>query len=69
MLKLVDELPAEVLKNDILTEVLTKLFNRCFISSVIPDIWKKGIIQPILKSSTTDIRDPLNYRGITFCSI
>ena len=32
---------------------------------VIPSIWKQGIINPIPKASTTDRRDPLNYRGIT----
>ena len=46
-----------------------KLFNKCFISGVVPDVWNKGIIQPIPKSSTTDIRDQLNYRGITITSI
>ena len=45
--------------------------------SVIPSIWRKGIINPIPKTSTSDRRDPLNYRGITltqacyklYCSI
>ena len=64
-----DGLPAEVLKNDILSGLLTKLFNKCFISDVVPEVWKKGIIQPIPKSSTTDIRDPLNYRGVTITYI
>ena len=64
-----DGLPAEVLKNDCLLDILTKLFNKCFTTGVIPDIWKQGIIQPIPKSSTSGIRDPLNYRGITVTSI
>ena len=65
----IDKFPAEVLKNDIFIEDLTKLFNKCFISGVVPDVWRKGIIQPIPKSSTTDIRDPLNYRRNTQTSI
>ena len=28
-------------------------------------MWKSGIITPVLKSSTADKRDPVNYRGIT----
>ena len=64
-----DGVAAEVLKNDILLGLLMKLLNKCFISGVVPDVWKKGIIQPISKLSTTDIRDPLNYRGITITSI
>ena len=64
-----DGFPAEVLKNDCLLDILTKLFNKCFTTGVIPDIWKQGIIQPIPVSSTSDIRDPLNYRGITVTSI
>ena len=36
-----DELPAEVLKSDVLVDSFTKLFNKCFTSGVIPDVWKK----------------------------
>ena len=64
-----DGLPAEVLKNDILLGLLTKLFNKCFIFGVVSNVWKKNIIQLIPKSSTTYIRDTLNYRGITITSI
>ena len=64
----IDGLPAEVLKCERLTDVLLKLFNKCFSTGLIPDIWKKGIINPIPKSSTADRRDPLNYRGITLTS-
>ena len=64
----IDELPAEILKCERLTDVLLKLFNKCFSTGLIPDIWKKGIINPIPKSSTADRRDPLNYRGITLTS-
>ena len=37
--------------------------------SFVPDIWSQGIIYPIPKSSTTDKREPLNYRGITLASV
>lgn len=60
-----DELPAEILKCDKLLNVLLKLFNKCFSSGIIPDIWKQGIINPIPKSSTSYRRDPMNYLGIT----
>ena len=40
------------------------LFNVCFNRSIVPSIWNKCIINPIPKSSATDPRDPLSYRGI-----
>ena len=53
------------------------MFNECFKNGKIPSDCGKGIINPIPKSSTTDPRDPLSYRGITlapstyklYCSI
>ena len=60
-----DELPVEVLKNESAAIVLARLFNVCFKYGIIPDVWKKGIICPVPKSSTADPRDPLSYRGIT----
>lgn len=61
----IDEIPSEVLKNHHLLNVLSSLFNQCFTLGKIPDLWKCGIITPVVKSSTTDTRDPLSYRGIT----
>ena len=63
-----DGLPAEVLKCERLSKVLLKLFNKCFTIGFIPDTWKKGIINPVPKSSTADRRGPLNYRAITLTS-
>ena len=45
------------------------MFNICFNSGIIPDIWSKGIITPIPKSSTSDPRDPSSYRGITLAPV
>ena len=61
----IDELPAEVLRCDNLLSTLHTLFNKCFINGIIPTAWKQGISNPIPKSSTSDRRDPLSYRGIT----
>lgn len=60
-----DEIPTEVLKNQSVANVLFLLFNICFKKGIIPELWKKGIINPICKSSTKDPRDPTGYRGIT----
>ena len=60
-----DELPTEVLRSDIVINFLLILFNKCYDEGIIPDLWSKGIINPIPKSSTTDTRDPMPYRGIT----
>ena len=72
-----DGIPVEVLLNNSCLSYLINLFNACFEAGHIPVIWSRGIISPILKDSTKDHRDPLNYRGITvtsatyklFCSI
>ena len=61
----IDEIPAEILKSQNLISVLEALFNQCFILGRVPELWRTGIITPVLKSSTTDKRDPANYRGIT----
>jgi hypothetical protein len=73
----IDHLPVEVLGNENCITFLFNLFNQCYTSGVFPSVWKQGIINPIPKSSTSDNRDPLCYRGITlavssyklFCSI
>ena len=64
----IDDLPAEILKCDSLLDTLLALLNKCFTTGIIPTAWKQGIINPIPKSTTTDRRDPLNYRGITLTS-
>ncbi len=48
---------------------LHALFNVCFSSSTVPSIWGKCIINPIPKSSSSDPRDPLAYRGIALASV
>ena len=73
----IDNIPTEVLKNDIAVSFLHVLFNICFDNGIVPSDWGKCIINPIPKSSTTDRRDPLSYRGISlapamyklYCSI
>ena len=61
----IDEIAAEILKNHNLISLLEALFNLCFTLGRVPELWRTGIITPVLKSSTTDKRDPANYRGIT----
>ena len=63
-----DNIPAEVLKTDRCIAFLHRLFCICFDTGKIPKIWEHGVISPLLKDSTTDPRDPLNYRGITVTS-
>lgn len=65
----VDEIPAEVLKSPCLLNFLKSLFNKCFFSGTIPTIWRKGIINPIPKSSTSNATDPMCYRGITLVPV
>ncbi len=60
-----DCIPVEVIRNSTAMEFLLHLYNKCFDTSLVPDIWQMGIITPIPKDSTKDQRVPLNYRGIT----
>ncbi|KAK6181954.1 hypothetical protein SNE40_009730 [Patella caerulea] len=60
-----DDIPVVVLKNGVVANLLLKLFNACFSAGLVPDMWRRGIISPIPKSSTMDPRDPMGYRGIT----
>lgn len=64
----VDLIPSEVLKNDVSVLFLHVLFNVCFNKGTVPAIWGKCVIKPIPKSSSTDPRDPLSYRGIALAS-
>ena len=64
----IDEIPIEVLRNDTSVSFLYVLFNVCFDKSILPSMWNKCIINPIPKSSTTDHKDPLSYRGIALAS-
>ncbi len=63
-----DSIPVEVIRNEQAISFLHKLFNACFQLGRVPDIWNRGIINPIPKSSALDPRVPLNYRGITMAS-
>ena len=73
----IDYIPVELYRNNMLLHVLHKIFNKCFKFGKIPSLWGKGIITPIPKCSTSDVRDPLSYRGINlspcsyklYCSI
>ena len=73
----IDNITTEVVKNDIAVSFLHVLFNICFDNGIVPSDCGKCIINPIPKSSTTDRRDPLSYRGISlapamyklYCSI
>ena len=72
-----DNIPVEVLKNDTAVSFLHILYNICFDNGTVPSYWGNCIINPIPKSSTSDKRDPLSYRGISlaptmyklYCSI
>ena len=60
-----DGVLVEVRRNDLSLAYLVKWFNVCFITGTVPDQWSRDIIIPIPKDAKNDLRDPLNYRGIT----
>ena len=58
-----DDIPSEVLRNNIAVTTILEFFNHCFSSGMVPSECSKGIITPIPKNSTADTRDPLSYKG------
>ena len=48
--------------------MLHSFFQLVFDTGLIPFVWRKAIIFPIHKDSTTDKRLPMNYRGISLLS-
>lgn len=52
-----DNIPVEVLKNDVSIAFLHVLFNMCFSNGTMPSIWGKYVINPIPKASSSDPRD------------
>ena len=64
----IDEIPAEVLKNDVCINILFKIMFYCFVNSKTPAEWSRGIINPIHKNDG-DPRNPLDYRPITLISV
>lgn len=63
-----DNIPVEVLNNDVSVAFLHVLFNVCFSSGTMPSIWGKCVINPIPKTSSIDPCDSLSYRSISLAS-
>ena len=60
-----DGLTNEILKNELCIGILTRLFNYCLETGLLPTPWLKAVIKPIPKNSKSDPRVPMNYRGIS----
>ena len=61
-------MPSYVLKNETSLFVLNSLFYVCLQTGRIPSFLSKSIINPITKFSSSDLRDPMSYRGISLAS-
>ena len=65
-----DNLVAEVLKNECcIKKFLFHLYEVCWKFCVTPSEWRRGIIHPIPKSVSKDLRCPMSYRGISLLSV
>lgn len=64
-----ENIPAEVLRNGVGSELLYKIISHCFENGSIPKEWNNGIINPIPKADSKNPNDPLSYRGITLLSV
>ena len=65
----INDIPAEVLKNNNVVLFIHKLCNMCYASGKVPKMWAKSLIRPIPKCSTNEPRDPLSYRGIAITAV
>ena len=63
----IDNVANEIIKLPVLQGILHKLYQTCFEKNLIPSIWYKAIIQPILKRGKDPLL-PLNHRGISLMS-
>ena len=54
-----DDIPLEVLQSEQCSRYLLTLYNCCFSKGSIPEIWSRGIINPILKDPSSDSRNTL----------
>ena len=61
----INNIPYAVLKFPPVIVALHSLFQLIFDISVVPSIWRKSVIFPILKDPSSDRRVPLKYRGIS----
>ena len=64
----IDTIPYDVLKFPPVIAVIHQLFQLVFDTSIIPSTWRKAVIFPLHKDSTSDKRVPLHYRGISLLS-
>ena len=64
-----DKIPTTIIKDvgDIITKLLTMIFNSSLTNGVFPDIWKIARITPIFKSGAKN--DVNNYRPISVISV
>ena len=65
-----DLITNELLKvsRDIISPVLTSLFNSCLTCEQVPDVWRKALVKTLYKGSGSR-EDPNNYRGITLQNV
>ena len=63
----INGIPAEVLRNETIIDLLFKIVSYAFANGKVPSEWSKGIIKPLPK--VDDPRNSLNYRPITIISI
>ncbi len=63
-----DNLPYEIFKTCSSISILRSLFDVMFQNRRVPSLWMKAIIKPLPKSSMSDPRLPLQYRGISLLS-
>ena len=65
----IDNIPAEVLKNDTAVDILVNILRGYFNLGRVPIHWNSGVFHPILKPGSDDDRLSFNYRRITLISV
>ena len=65
----IDNIVSECIRNEACIVLLHTIISKCFETGKVPDLWLKGIINPIPKNDSGRKWDPMSYRGITLLSI
>ena len=64
-----DEVGAEMMMADCLADVWLNLFQICWEFSIVPSVWKEGIVVPVPKKQVRGVCEVDNFRGVSLSSI
>ena len=64
-----DGVSIRMMSANVLRNLWVALFNECWVSGMVPKMWRKGLIVPVPKSHKAGACVPDNFRGISLTSV